>query len=526
MYSTMPCAVSHLSFGLPRVNNASPRRAFTSTRLQAIVGIDLGTTNSAIAYVGSAGPEVIKDVDGNTTIPSVITITWDDELLIGWPAVEASTTASSSSSSSSSSPPDRDTFTSFKRLLGRKYKEIVSSDLLGQLPFQLHEGDRGEALVYSAGADGMITPLELSTWLVKHLIHTAQMQLRESITGAVVTVPAHFDQRQRGATLEVVQLAGVSTVHLLQEPVAAALAYGIDGGTDGETVLVFDIGGGTFDVSVLQAFEGIMQILSTDGDSRLGGDDFDSLLAQWILEEIEGRGTSTSSTSSSNGAESSLISEEESEMRKLWALNAARKAKEALSESSCARIPIPSFFASNSGDGDGRDNNNISSFGVIELTQEKFENISEPLFQRMAEVLGRIGNEVFVEWAVPPQEAVPSHIHNQREHENTKSTLQNAEIANTKAVGRVFDKWAPPPRKISKVALVGQITRLPSVRNFIQRITGVEPCTSIDPGAAVALGAATHAGVLLGSVGSVELMDGSFVSDLHSRVTGFSEWQP
>jgi molecular chaperone DnaK (HSP70) len=448
----------------------------------------------------------------------------DDELLIGWPAVEASST----SSSSSSSTPDRDTFSSFKRLLGRKYKEIASSDLRDQLPFQLHEGDRGEVLVYSAGADGMITPLELSTWLVKHLIHTAQMQLRESITGAVVTVPAHFDQRQRGATLEAVTLAGVSTAHLLQEPVAAALAYGINGGTDGETVLVFDIGGGTFDVSVLQAFEGIMQVLSTAGDSCLGGDDFDSLVAQWILQEIEKKITSTSSSNNNNnnntGAERyfSLNSVAERERRKLWALNAAQKAKEALSESSRAHIPIPSFLASNSQNSDhcSNDNDDSSCFGEIELTQEEFERISNPLFHRMAAVLSAIGNEVFVEWAVPPQEAIPLHIHGKREQEQTISTLQNAEIANDN------NKWAPPPRRISKVALVGQITRLPSVRNFIQTITGVEPCSSIDPGAAVALGAATHAGVLLGSVGSVEMMDGSFVNDLHSRVTGFSEWQP
>jgi molecular chaperone DnaK len=156
----------------------------------------------------------------------------------------------------------------------------------------------------------------------------------------------------------------------------------------------------------------------------------------------------------------------------------------------------------------------------LELTQEKFESITEQLFLRMAAVLSRIGEDVFVEWAVPPQEAVESLLnHSRQEQKNTNST---PETPTTSPV----DKWAPPPRKISKVALVGQITRLPSVRNFIQKITGVEPCTSIDPGAAVALGAATHAGVLLGSVGSVELMDGSFVGDLHSRVTGFSEWQP
>lgn len=419
----------------------------------------------------------------------------------------------------------------------------MSSQLLDQLPYPLQEGDRGEVLVYSTGADGMISPLELSTWLVKHLIHTAQIHLRESITGAVVTVPAHFDHRQRGATQEAVNLAGIKTVHLLQEPVAAALAYGIDGGTDGETVLVFDIGGGTFDVSVLQAFEGIMQVLTTGGDSRLGGDDFDLLLADWILDHVE------KEYLESGDGRIVELSIEESEKRRIWALEAARRAKEALSDSpDSVCIPIPSFFSSSSGSvmedttsDTANEKSSSTSLGEIELTQEMFEIITRPLFERMAAVLNKIGNEVFVEWAVPPEDALYS-INQARSNDATKIGTQAETEAETEAVtasaaGAIKkqegkqnqqqqDKWAPPPRRISKVALVGQITRLPSVRHFIQTITKVEPCTSIDPGAAVALGAATHAGVLLGSVGSVELMDGSFVSDLHSRVTGFSEWQP
>jgi molecular chaperone DnaK (HSP70) len=156
----------------------------------------------------------------------------------------------------------------------------------------------------------------------------------------------------------------------------------------------------------------------------------------------------------------------------------------------------------------------------LELTQEKFALITEQLFSRMASVLSRIGEEVFVEWAVPPQEAVAALLNSSNQQQKSVNSIPET---TTSSPG---DKWVPPPRKITKVALVGQITRLPSVRSFIQIITGVKPCASIDPGAAVALGAATHAGVLLGSVGSVELMDGSFVTELHARVTGFSEWQP
>ena len=400
----------------------------------------------------------------------------DDELLVGRAAVQANAGPAN-------------TISSFKRLMGRKASE-VATQLADQVSYPILEGDRGEAMIYCAGADDLLSPEELSSWLLQHLVRTAQLYLKESVTGAVLTVPAHFNPRQRNATFEAAKLAGIGTVHLLQEPVAAALAYGIDGETDGETVLVFDIGGGTFDISILQAFEGIMQVLGTSGDSRLGGDDFDALIADWILEELK-------------------IGNSGSDTVREWALGAAREAKESLSYASSAKIVV-GLTALDQGN-------------TIDLTQEIFEDLTGGLFLKMASVLEYIGREVFVEWAVPPRDAVPCNTSTARtaaqDNNTSSSDISNSETSSV-------DKWAPPPRRISKVALVGEITRLPSVRKFVETLTGVPPCISIDPGAAVALGAATQAGILLGSVGSVELMDGSFVVDLHSRVTGFSDWEP
>ena len=420
-------------------------------------------------------------------------------MFVGWASLDVNNDDASSSS----------TFSSFKRLMGYRASEINNNSLLvglNQLPYTILEGDRGEALIYCAGADGMVSPVELSSWMIQHLVHIASTSLKESVSGAVVAVPAHFNPQQRGATLEAAKLAGIAAVHLLQEPVAAALAYGIDGGTDGETVLVFDIGGGTFDVSILQAFEGILQVLGTGGDSRLGGDDVDALLADWILRRVSNDGDS------------------DTDVRK-WALTAAKEAKEALSTRNSTIITIPHHLLSSLDDNDDDDDDDDAGSSTttrsrIELSREEFECVIEVLFHRMASVLDCIGSELFVEWAVPPFDAIPSKYDASKEEEFQKEDS----ISNNTIIP--LDKWAPPPRRITKVALVGQITRLPSIRLFVERLTGVTPCTSIDPGQAVALGAATQAGILLGSVGSVELMDGSFVVDLHSRVTGFSDWQP
>ena len=291
----------------------------------------------------------------------------------------------------------------------------------------------------------------------------------ETVDGAVVAVPAHFTTSQKQATIDAAEQAGISKVHLLQEPVAAALAYGIDGGTDGETILVFDWGGGTFDVSVLQAFEGIMEILGTDGDQFLGGDDIDQLLVKYVQEVNE-------------------VPDSFDLYRK------CRVAKESLALNEQATIPCSK---------DGQS---------ITLTRDDLEQVARPLFNDIATVLDRIGKDLFIEWNMDPYDAI--------------TTKEMVAVSIQESMSEKADPWAPPPRKVSKVVMVGQITRLPMVFDYVRRVTGVEPCSSVDPGEAVALGAATQAGILKGTVGNVELMDGSYSIDLHDRTTGFSNWQP
>lgn len=404
--------------------------------------------------------------------------------------------------------PAGDTFHSFKRLMGKRAADVAEE--AARLGFCVGEGDRGEALAYSPALDEALSPEELSCYVLQHLRQLAEQELGEPVTGAVVTVPAHFKQEQQGATHAAARQAGFGEVQLLQEPVAAALAYGINGGTDGDTVLVFDVGGGTFDVSILQAFEGIMEVLGTAGDSSLGGNDFDAALADWLLSECDARGIGVQAGGSSAGGSNSSDAADGSTApafrsraeQQEWARRAAEVAKIALSEAEEAAVELP---------GGAR----------LVLTRHRFEQLCAPLFQLMANVLEALGEALFVEWAVRPSDAIPGQAVG-----SSSSSGDGGSGSEGGQQGQRRDKWAPPPRRITQVALVGQLTRLPSVRQYVQRITGVEPRMSVDPAEAVALGAAIHAGVLLGEVNGVELMDGSFSRALHDRVTGFSGWQP
>jgi len=348
----------------------------------------------------------------------------------------------------------------------------ISEAVKSQLQYTIEPlSDHQSQVYYEKMSGGTITPVDLSASILRYMVDYSNkyylQSIGETIDGAVVAVPAHFTSAQKDATIAAAELAGISKVHLLQEPVAAALAYGIDGGTDGETILVFDWGGGTFDVSVLQAFEGIMEILGTDGDQFLGGDDIDQLLVKYVQAMNE-------------------VPDSFDLYRK------CRAAKESLALNEQASIPCAK---------DGQS---------VTLNRDDLEQVSRPLFNDIAAVLDRIGKDLFIEWNMDPYTAITAKEF----------------VVMSKQECKKADPWAPPPRKVSKVVMVGQITRLPMVFDYVRRVTGVEPCSSVDPGEAVALGAATQAGILKGTVGSVELMDGSYSIDLHDRTTGFSNWQP
>jgi len=441
-----------------------------------LVGIDLGTTNSSVAVLSPRGPEVIvvDEATGKRSVPSVVALSEDDVLTLqSWDASHGAV------------------FYSFKRIIGLRPDEIAAS-VRDCLRYKILEDGEGHGCLVSYGGGQTTTPIALSSAVVRHLVdvssayygcrsdmeQTSKSTSESSVHGAVIAVPAHFTPTQKQATIDAAREAGVEVVHLLQEPVAAALAYGIDGGTDGETVLVFDWGGGTFDVSVLQAFEGIMEILGTDGNQFLGGDDIDQLLVRSVVDVD--------------------VDVDDSVLR-----GACRSAKEGLAEADEARIYVE---------------------GVVDraMTRDDLERLCEPLFVELATVLDRIGKDLFIEWRVGPFEAISGHDRAMKRKNDTDDREGRDGIRG----GKSRDPWAPPPRTVTKVVLVGQITRLQMVVDYIRRVTGIDPDCSVDPGEAVAIGAATQAGILDGSVGSVELMDGSYSIDLHDRTTGFSNWQP
>ncbi len=230
------------------------------------VGIDLGTTNSLVATVRSGGAETLADSEGNHLLPSVVAYKDNDQLLIGELARLGA------------SDDPLNTLTSIKRLMGRSQQDLN----LAHLPYEFGEADSG--MVKIRTRRGEVSPVEVSAELLKALVARGEQSLGGELLGAVITVPAYFDDAQRQATKDAAKLAGINVLRLLNEPTAAAVAYGLDQGSQG-TVAVYDLGGGTFDVSILKLTRGVFEVLSTGGDSALGGDDFDAAIGDWIVAQ-------------------------------------------------------------------------------------------------------------------------------------------------------------------------------------------------------------------------------------------------
>ena len=259
------------------------------------VGIDLGTTNSLVAAVRSGTPEVLKDENNRLILPSVVVYEADGAISVGDIDVLSQST--------------RSIVSSVKRIMGRSLSDVRAI----RLPFELQADDESKGMPFIPTVQGLQSPVEVSAEILKVLRRTAEKALADEIVGAVITVPAYFDDAQRQATKDAARLAGIHVFRLLNEPTAAALAYGLETGAEG-TYVVFDLGGGTFDVSVLKLTKGVFEVVATGGDSQLGGDDFDRLLAQaWL---------------SANGLSPDRL--EHSQWRTLLGL--ARSSKEALLE--------------------------------------------------------------------------------------------------------------------------------------------------------------------------------------------------
>ncbi|QWC58162.1 molecular chaperone DnaK [Erythrobacter sp. 3-20A1M] len=237
-----------------------------------VIGIDLGTTNSCVAVMDGGKPKVIENSEGARTTPSITAFTKDGERLIGQPAKRQAVTN-----------PDNTLF-AIKRLIGRRYDDPLTQKDQKLVPYDIVKGKNGDAWVEAGGEE--YSPSQISAFILQKMKETAESYLGETVAQAVITVPAYFNDAQRQATKDAGQIAGLEVLRIINEPTAAALAYGLDK-DDGKTIAVYDLGGGTFDISVLEIGDGVFEVKSTNGDTFLGGEDFDSAIVEYLADEFK-----------------------------------------------------------------------------------------------------------------------------------------------------------------------------------------------------------------------------------------------
>src|SRR6478609_6929390 len=240
-----------------------------------VIGIDLGTTNSCVAVMEGSAPKVIENAEGARTTPSVVAFTGDGERLVGQAAKRQAVTN-----------PEY-TFFAIKRLIGRRYDDPMTQKDMGMVPYKIVKAGNGDAWVQGR-ENKQYAPSEISAFILQKMKETAEAYLGETVTQAVITVPAYFNDAQRQATKDAGQIAGLEVLRIINEPTAAALAYGLDK-EDGKTIAVYDLGGGTFDVSVLEIGDGVFEVKSTNGDTFLGGEDFDAKLVDWLADKFKAK---------------------------------------------------------------------------------------------------------------------------------------------------------------------------------------------------------------------------------------------
>src|SRR5687767_15732868 len=234
------------------------------------IGIDLGTTNSCVAVIEGGEPAVIPNAEGGRTTPSVVAFTKDGQRLVGAPARRQQVTN-----------PENTVF-SIKRFMGRKFDEV--SEEMKIVPYEVVAGPNQDVFVEAEGKQ--YSPPEISAMILQKLKTDAEAYLGETVTDAVITVPAYFNNAQREATKDAGKIAGLNVLRIINEPTAASLAYGLEKESD-QTILVFDLGGGTFDVSILDLGEGVFEVKAVNGDNHLGGDNFDKAIVDWMVAEFK-----------------------------------------------------------------------------------------------------------------------------------------------------------------------------------------------------------------------------------------------
>ncbi len=394
---------------------------------EKIIGIDLGTTNSVVAVMEGSEVKVIPNAEGNRLTPSVVAFTDKSETIVGEPARRQAVTN------------PRRTVSSVKRFMGRRHSEVESEEKI--VPYQV-VGGANEYVKVQIG-DQQYTPQEVSAKVLRKLKEAAESYLGHRVSKAVITVPAYFNDAQRQATKDAGQIAGLEVARIINEPTAAALAYGLDKRKD-QKIVVFDLGGGTFDVSVLEvALSGdgddnaskIFEVISTNGDTHLGGDDFDQALVNHVATQFQ----------KDNGID---LRKDPMSLQRLQ--EACEKAKKELSSLPQTDINLPFITADATG----------PKHLLVTITRSTFEGLIDPLIERCKQ---------------PVLQA-----------------LQDAKLK---------------PSEIDEVVLVGGSTRVPKVREIVKEIFGKDPHQGVNPDEVVAVGAAIQGSVLSGERKDVLLLD-------------------
>ncbi len=383
-----------------------------------VIGIDLGTTNSVVAVMEGGDPVVITNTEGGRLTPSVVAFSKDGERLVGQVARRQAITN------------PENTIFSIKRFVGRRYDEV--SHEIKLVPYKVIRAANGDARIEARSKQ--YSPPEISAMILQKLKESAEAYLGEKVTQAVITVPAYFNDSQRQGTKDAGKIAGLEVLRIVNEPTAASLAYGLDKKKD-EKIAVFDLGGGTFDISILELGEGVFEVKSTNGDTHLGGDDFDERVMNWLVDEFK----------KDQGID---LSKDRMALQRLK--EAAEKAKCELSTTLETEINLPFVTADASG----------PKHLNLKLTRAKLEQLVDDLIQR----------------AIGP----------------CRQALKDAGLATS---------------QIDEVVLVGGQTRMPKVQQAVKEFFGKEPHKGVNPDEVVAVGAAIQAGVLVGDVKDVVLLD-------------------
>src|SRR5256714_474032 len=305
------------------------------------IGIDLGTTNSCMAVLEGGEPTVIPNAEGGRTTPSVVAFTKDGQRLVGAPARRQQVTN------------PQNTIFSIKRFMGRKFDEVTEEMTI--VPYEVDKGPNGDVRVEAESKE--YAPPEISAMILQKLKQHAEAYLGETVTDAVITVPAYFNNAQREATKDAGKIAGLNVLRIINEPTAASLAYGLDKESD-QTILVFDLGGGTFDVSVLEIGDGVFEVKATAGDNPLGGDNFDKAIVDWLVAEFK----------KSEGVD---LSQDKMALQRLY--QEAEKAKTELSPAQETQINLPFITAVES----------VPKHLNVRLTRSKLNELTADLLDRV-----------------------------------------------------------------------------------------------------------------------------------------------